>query len=180
MTAIHSYTDSSPIWDFDDLSLQCPYVHYPPYTATYLRDFLAHLVSVSAGNPVSLLSSLSEPGLYALAAALAANSRGAEPLLDQNLRDALIAELRWRNCKAMGTDSRGSVRRGRLIQLVATSTDLDRAGASSLQRDNLAGDCPFCGSSEFRLFLPAVRWRCFACDRQGALLEFAESLLEGV
>jgi len=105
---------------------------------------------------------------------------GDEPLFDQDLRHALVAELRWRNCKAMGTDPTGPVRRGRLIQLVATCTILDRAGASSLRRDNLAGDCPFCGASEFRVFLPAVRWRCFACAREGALLEFAEVLLEMV
>lgn len=178
MTAIHSYTDSSPVWDLDDLSPQCPYVHYPPYTTTYLRDFLAHLVSVSAGNPVSLLTSLSEPGLYALAAALGSGVGNDLLRHDDNLREALIAELRWRNCKAMGTDPRGAVRRGRLVQLVASCTSLSVAGASSLQRQNLSGECPFCSAPDFRVFLPAVRWRCFACDRQGALLEFAESLLE--
>ena len=178
MTAIHSYTDISPARDLDESSLQCLYVQYPPYTATYLRDFLAHLVSVSAGNPVSLLTSLSEPGLYALAAALSSVT-GDSPLWhDDNLRESLIAELRWRNCKAMGTDPRGAVRRGRLVQLVASCTSLSVAGASSLQRQNLSGECPFCSAPDFRVFLPAVRWRCFACDRQGALLEFAESLLE--
>ena len=178
MTAIHSYTDISPAWDFDDLSPQCPYVHYPPYTAKYLRDFLAHLVSVSAGNPASLLTSLSEPGLYALAAALGSGVGDDDPLRDdKNLCETLLAELRWRNCKAMGTDPRGAVRRGRLIQLVASCTSLSAAGASSLQRNNLAGECPFCSSPDFRIFLPPVRWRCFACDRQGALLEFAEQLL---
>ena len=181
MTTIHSYAyaDNSPAWGFDDFSPQCPYVQYPPYTATYLRDFLAHLVSVSAGNPVSLLTSLSEPGLYALAAALGSDA-GDDPLRrDENLRNALIAELRWRNCKAMGTYPQGPARRGRLIQLAATCTTLSMAGASSLQRHNLAGECPFCAAPDFRVFLPSVRWCCFACDRQGALLEFAEQLLEG-
>ncbi|MYC32002.1 MAG: hypothetical protein F4X64_02365 [Chloroflexi bacterium] len=182
MTAIHSfpYTESSPAWDYDDLSPQCPYVNYPPYTATYLRDLLAHLVSVSAGNPASLLTSLSEPGLYALAAALRSVA-GYDPLRnDDNLRDSLIAELRWRNCKAMGTDPQGPVRRGRLVQLVASCTLLSVAGASSLQRQKLSGECPFCSAPDFRVFLPTVHWRCFACDRQGSLLEFAESLLETV
>ena len=81
LTAIHSYTDISPARDLDESSLQCLYVQYPPYTATYLRDFLAHLVSVSAGNPVSLLTSLSEPGLYALTAALSSGVTGDEPTL---------------------------------------------------------------------------------------------------
>ena len=180
MTAIHSfsYTESSPAWDCDDLSPQCPYVNYPPYTATYLRDFLAHLVSVSAGNSVSLLTSLSEPGLYALATALGLGVGGYDPLRnDDNLRDSLIAELRWRNCKGMGTDPQGPVRRGRLIQLVASCTPLSMAGASSLQRQKLSGECPFCSAPDFRVFLPTVHWRCFACDRQGALREFAEHLL---
>lgn len=183
MTAIHpyTYTDSSPVWGFDDFSPQCPYVNYPPYTATYLRDFLAHLVSVSAGNPVSLLTSLSEPGLYALAAALGSGVGGDDLLRhDENLCESLIAELSWRNCKGMGTDPQGHVRRGRLIQLVASCTPLSVAGASSLQRQKLSGECPFCSAPDFRVFLPSVRWRCFACDRQGALLEFAEALLESV
>lgn len=177
MTAIHSYTDSSLLWNYDESSLQCLYVQYPPYTATYLRDYLAHLVSVSAGNPVSLLTSLSEPGLYALAAAL--GSGVGDDLLrhDDHLCESLIAELRWRDCKAMGTDPQGPARRGRLVQLVASCTSLSVAGASSLQRHNLSGTCPFCSAPDFRVFLPTVRWRCFACNRQGALLEFAEQLL---
>ena len=173
----NAYPDNSPAWGFDDFSPQCPYVHYPPYTATYLRDFLAHLVSVSAGNPVSLLTSLSEPGLYALVAALGSGVGDDSLRNNDNLRNALIAELRWRNCKAMGTDPQGPARRGRLIQFAASCTSLSVAGASSLQRHNLAGECPFCSSPDFRVFLPPVRWRCFACDRQGALLEFAEQLL---
>ena len=177
MTAIRSYTDSSLLRNFDESSLQCPYVQYPPYTATYLRDFLAHLVSLSAGNPVSLLTSLSEPGLYALAAALGSGVNDNLLRHDGNLCDSLIAELRWRNCKAMGADPRGPARRGRLVQLISSCTSLSVAGASSLQRQNLAGECPFCSAPDFRVFLPAVRWRCFACDRKGALLEFAEQLL---
>ena len=177
MTATHSYTDSSLLWNFDESSLQCPYVQYPPYTGTYLRDFLARLVSVSAGNPVSLLTSLSEPGLYALAAALGSGAGDVPLRHDEILCESLIAELRWRNCKGMGMDPRGPARRGRLVQLVASCTLLSVAGASSLQRQNLAGECPFCSAPDFRVFLPTVHWRCFACDRQGALLEFAEQLL---
>lgn len=177
MTATHSDTDSSLLWNLDESSLQCPYVQYPPYTATHLRDFLAHLVSVSSGDLVSLLTSLSEPGLYALAAALGSGVGDASLRHDENLREALIAELRWRNCKGMGTDPQGQVRRGRLVQLAASCTSLSVAGASSLQRQKLSGACPFCSATDFRVFLPAVHWRCFACGRQGALLEFAEQLL---
>ena len=177
MTISHHDTADFPAWDFDEASQQYPYVHYPPYTAAYLRDFLAHLASVSAGNPVSLVNSLNEPGLYTLAAAI--GSGAGDDLLrpDDNLRDTIIAELRWRNCKEMGTDPQGPARRGRLVQLAASCTTLTVVGASTLQRHNLAGECPFCRAPDFRVFLPPVSWRCFACDRRGALLEFAEQLL---
>ena len=178
MTDIHPYPDSFPTQDIDEAAAQFLYVHYPPYAATYLRDFLAHLVSISVGGPASVLPSLNEPGLYTLAAALGHEGREEQFRAGENLRDALISELRRRNCKGMGTEPQGPARRGRLVQLVATCTTLTRAGASSLQRHNLAGACPFCGAPDFRVFLPPVRWRCFACGRQGALLEFAEHLLQ--
>ena len=177
MTTIHPYTDSSLVGDLGEPAGQFPYVHYPPYSRSYLRDFLAHLGSRYGGDVASAVSSLGEPGLYALSAAIALSLHEGQFNAGDNLRDALIAELRWRNGKGMGTQPRGSVRRGRLVQLVATCTTLAVAGASSLQRHNLAGDCPFCRAPDFRVFLPAVRWRCFACGRQGALPEFAESLI---
>ena len=177
MTAIHPYTDSSPVGDLDEPSGQFPYVDYPPYSRSYLRDFLAHLSSRFGGDVSSAVSSLGEPGLYALSAALALGLHEDRFEAGDNLRDALIAELRSRNCKGMGTQPRGSVRRGRLVQIAATCTTLAVAGASALQRHNLAGDCPFCRAPDFRVFLPPVCWRCFACGRQGGLLEFAESLL---
>ncbi len=177
MTAIHPYTDSSLVGDLDEPSGQFPYVHYPPYSRSYLRDFLAHLGSKFGGDVTSAVPSLGEPGLYALSAALALGLHEDQLEAGDNLRDTLIAELRSRNCKGMGTQPRGSVRRGRLVQIAATCTTLAVAGASALQRHNLAGDCPFCRAHDFRVFLPAVRWRCFACGRQGGLLEFAESLL---
>ena len=177
MTNIHPYTDSSLVGDLGEPAGQFPYVHYPPYSGEYLRDFLAHLVSRFGGDVASAVPSLGEPGLYALSAAIALGIHENQFHAGDHLRDALIAELRSRNGKGMGTQPRGSVRRGRLVQIAATCTTLTVAGASSLQRHNLAGACPFCGAPDFRVFLPAVRWRCFACGRQGALLEFAENLL---
>lgn len=163
--------------EFGDVPGHFPYVHYPPHSAAYLRDFLAQLASVSGRDPASLLSSLTEPSLYTLAAALGLGIRadGLDP--DDSLRDTLISELRWRNCKSMGAEPMGPARRGRLVQLAATCTVLRRAGASPLQRHNLAGVCPFCGDPGFRVFLPTVSWQCFACQRHGALLQFAEHLL---
>lgn len=177
MTAIHPYTDSSLAGDLDESSDQFPCAHYPPYSSSYLRDFLAHLNNRFGGDVASAVPSLGEPGLYALSAALALGLHVGQFEAGDNLRDALVAELRWRNCKGMGTQPRGSVRRGRLVQIAASCTTLTVAGASHLQRHNLAGDCPFCRASDFRVFLHTVRWRCFACGRQGGLLEFAESLL---
>ena len=177
LTIIDPYAESIAAGEFDDTPGHFPYVHYPPYSATYLRDFLSHLMSVSAGDPSSFLASLTELSLYVLAAALGSglNADGISP--DEGMFDALIAELRWRDCKSMGEEPRGAVRRGRLIQLAGTCTALETVGASSLQRHNLAGACPFCGDPDFRVFLPTVSWRCFGCGRQGALLEFAECLL---
>ena len=130
---------------------------------------------MSRGDLISALPGLSEPGLYTLTAALAQGCHSG-PLAD-GLADAIIAELRWRNCRAMGTDPAGPVRRGRLIQIVGAFSKLGTLGASSLQRQKLGGRCPFCQTEAFQVFLPTVRWRCFGCERGGGLLEFAEQLL---
>ena len=157
---------------------QYPHNHYPPYSRQYLHDLLEHLHDVSGGDLAGRLPSLTEPALYALAAAVTLN----DGLVLQVRRDALAPslrdELRWRACRAMGTDPTGPVRRGRLIQMVSTFTTLTVAGVSESQRHKLVGTCPFCGSAKFQLMLSSVRWRCFTCEHDGGLLEFAESLLE--
>ena len=182
MTIATSVTDSASIADYSELAAQWPFTDYPPQTARELRDFFAHLVNVSQGDLIAALPGLSELGLYTLTAALGRgchfdpNSMASGPSTE-GLADALISELRWRNCRAMGTDPTGPVRRGRLMQLVGAFTELRTLGASSLQRQKLAGRCPFCASESFQVFLPSVRWRCFGCERGGGLLEFAEQLL---
>ena len=168
--------------DYSQPAAQWPFTVYPPYADQELRDFFVHLANVSRDDLIAALPGLSEPGLYILTAALARGShRGPDPATSASstdgLPDALIAELRWRNCRAMGTDPRGPVRRGRLIQTVSTFTELRALGASSLQRQKLAGRCPFCQTELFQVFLLSVRWRCFGCRRGGGLLEFAECLL---
>ena len=168
-------TDSAGVADYSQPATQWPFTDYPPHTDQELQDFYAHLVNVSRGDLVSALAGLSEPGLYTLSTALARISHN-EPLAE-GLADAIIAELRWRNCRAMGTDPSGPVRRGRLIQIVSAFTELKTLGASSLQRQKLAGQCPFCHAESFQVFLPSVSWKCFGCERGGGLLEFAESLL---
>ena len=168
-------TDSAGVADYAESATQWPFTVYPPHTDRELRDFFAHLVNVSRGDLISALPGLSEPGLYMLSAALAGGSHS-EPLAD-GVADALIAELRWRNCRAMGTDPTGPVRRGRLIQIVGACTELRTLGASSLQRQKLVGRCPLCSTESLQVFLPSVRWRCFGCEGGGGLLEFAEQLV---
>ncbi|MXZ92734.1 MAG: hypothetical protein F4W95_07825 [Chloroflexi bacterium] len=168
-------TDSASVADYAEPATQWPFTDYPPLTDQELGGFFDHLVNVSRGDLVSALPGLSEPGLYTLAAALGRGSRG--EALTEGLTDALVAELRWRNCRAMGTDPAGPVRRGRLLQMVRAFTELKALGASSLQRQKLAGRCHFCQSESLQVFLPSVRWRCFGCERGGGLLEFAEELL---
>lgn len=93
----------------------------------------------------------------------------------------LRRELRHRNGRAMGSDPAGAVRRGRLLQLIGSFTTLSRSGASPLQRNRISGDCPLCdGAATLSVFLESVRWRCFACDRQGGLPEFAAAMLDTV
>ena len=178
MTINASPTDSARPFPDVDASTQYPYVHYPPYSRQYLGELPQHLVNVSGGDPVAVLPSLTEATLYALAAATVLTNPSLPGYATGGLIDPLRAELRWRNCRTMGADPVGPVRRGRLIQMASTFTNLTRVGASPLQRYTLVGRCPCCDASAFRLFLPSVYWRCFACDREGALLEFAEHLLQ--
>ncbi len=157
---------------------QYPAVPYPLHTDQYLRDFLDYLLGVVEDDPAPVMPSLTEPSLYVLAAALARHGPIHRPTADWTI--PLLREIRWRNCRAMGSNPTGRVRRGRLIQLIGSLTPLAVAGASPLQRDKLAGRCPFCRDGSLRVFLRAVRWRCFGCDRNGGLLEFAEYLLETI
>ncbi len=164
---------------------QCPAVEFPAYTDQHLREFLNHLSGLSAGNPADTLPRLSEPGLYALAVALARS--GSEdagspvPSDAKNVVPSLLTELRRRNGRGIGADPVGPVRRGRLLQLVGTFTKLATPGTSPRQRHNLVGACPFCAAaSSFQVSLPTVSWQCLSCSRSGALLEFAECLLAKV
>lgn len=154
-----------------------PIIHYPPYCEQRLRELLNHLAEVCGGDPAGILPSLTEPALYAFTAGLALLDRD-HKCWTPDLTVALLAELRWRNCRTMGSDPTGQVRLARLIQMVSAFTTLSGTGVSSLLPRKLIGDCPLCESSQFQVFLPVVRWRCFNCDRRGGLLEFAEQLLQ--
>ena len=178
MISFHAPIDSYTSAIAAHSDAEYPSVHYPPYTELYLHDLLAHFVTASHGNPVGVLPSLNESGLHALTAAIV--KRNDPNVSSPEFVAALLAEIRWRGCRTMGGDPTGPVRRGRLIQTVSTFTPLNTLGASPLQRDQLAGQCPFCGENVFRVSLASVRWRCFACQREGGLLEFAEGLLEQV
>ena len=151
---------------------------FPPYDRRQLRALRERLRAAGGGAPASALalSAVPEPGLYALAAALAGESgeSGGRGDLAARLRD----ELRTRNCRGMGVDPVGAVRRGRLLQLIGSFTTLRVAGVSSLQRRRMSGGCPLCGEADsLRVSLALARWQCFACGRSGGLLEFAEELL---
>ena len=151
---------------------------FPPYDRRQLRALRERLRAAAGGAPASTLalSAVPEPGLYALAAALAGESGESGGRGDLAAR--LRAELRTRNCRGMGVDPVGAVRRGRLLQLIGTFTTLRVAGVSSLQRRRMRGGCPLCGEADsLRVSLGPVRWQCFACGRGGGLLEFAEELL---
>ena len=162
-----------------------PTANFPPLTDQRLREFLERFSALAGDNPANGLCSLSEPGLYALAAALArADALEPEPRIADQFSavvPSLLAELRRRNCRGMGSDPAGPVRRGRLIQLIGAFTTLTTLGASHSQRDKLVSACPFCASgASFQVSLPEVTWQCFSCSRSGALLEFAEYLLTKV
>ena len=162
-----------------------PAAQFPPYTDQRLRDFLERLSTLAGDNLGDGLSRLSEPGLYALVAAIA---RASELELDPRTAGqtravvpTLLTELRRRGCRGMGSDAMGPVRRGRLLQFVGTFTTLTFPDTSARERSKLAGDCPFCAAeSSFQALLPQVSWQCSSCARSGALLEFAECLLESI
>ena len=151
---------------------------FPPYDRRQLRALRERLRAAAGGAPASALalSAVPEPGLYALAAALAGEAGESDGRGELAAR--LGAELRTRNCRGMGVDPVGAVRRGRLLQLIGSFTTLRVAGVSSLQRRRMSGGCPLCGEADsLRVSLALVRWQCFACGRSGGLLEFADELL---
>ena len=121
---------------------------FAPYDRRQLRALRERLRAAAGGAPASALalSAVPEPGLYALAAALAGESgeSGGRGELAARLR----AELRTRNCRGMGVDPVGAVRRGRLLQLIGSFTTLRVAGVSSLQRRRMRGGCPLCGEAD--------------------------------
>ena len=182
---------------------ELPAVSYPPYTPAQLQDFIRRSSTALSGAAEVTLAAISEPGLYALTAALFNFSHARRPnpgagppagtaalpdaglpdaaLPDAALVDELRQELHWRNCRAMGGDPAGAVRRGRLLQLIGSFTTLSHAGASPLQRHRRRGDCPLCGgAATLSVFLASVRWRCFNCHRQGGLPEFAAAMLDTI
>ncbi len=176
-----------------------PAVFYPRHTAESLREFLGVLASAGGrGGPA--LTAMREPPLYTLAAALYQFGRDSRAGLDAALADAgfvagdadatvvetwqsgfmpkLQDELRWRDCRMMGRDPAGPVRRGRLLQLVGSFTELAVWSASPLHRHKLIGDCPFCGATaSLAVLLANVQWHCFGCQRRGGLVEFAAELI---
>ena len=182
MSLDQTFTDSATLLAFRDPASQLTHSDYPPFADAYLRGFLTQLVAASGNDLVSVLPSLTEPSLYTLAVAIFRRGDGdaglpADLLADPPLAAALRDEIRWRNCRGMGTYPTGPVRRARLVQIVSSATPLSTMGASSLRQSKMAGTCPFCGDPSFRVMLTAVRWRCFACERDGGLPEFAEHLL---
>lgn len=159
--------------------------NFPPLTDQRLREFLERFSAQAGDNLAHGLPSLSEPGLYALVAAVArADALEPEPRIADQFSvvvPSLLAELRRRNCRGMGTDPAGPVRRGRLLQLIGAFATLTSPGTSPREDTKLAGACPLCNAeSSLQVSLPRVQWQCFSCARSGALLEFAEYLLTKV
>ena len=180
-------TDSYLFLAGDDAApSEWPATRFPEYTDDRLTQFVDHLWGVSNGDVASGLPLLSSAGLYTLVVALArAAGVGHGPRqADQRIREqlpaiapALLVELRQRD---MGDDPTGPVRRGRLLQLVGAFAPLSQPGATTRQRPKMSGACPFCCEpASLQVSLPAVTWRCFACDQSGGLREFAECLLTG-
>ena len=166
---------------YDDRAQSCAIAEFAPYDAGQLRRTLARFLALSGGggnsNGTAVLPALPEPGLYALAAALA-HPDLAGVARPADLADALRSEIRCRSGQGMGSDPSGPVRRGRLLQHIRIFTALAVPGASPLQRRKMLGDCPFCrAAAVFQVSLPSVCWQCFACARRGGLVEFAECLL---
>ena len=174
-----AFTDSAAARADDHRAHQdYPIAEFAPYDAPQLRRALTRFLAVCAGGSIAAaLPTLPEPGLYALAAALA-HPHLAGVARPDDLAAALRAEIRCRTGPGMGSDPCGPVRRGRLLQHIGIFTRLAVPGASPLQRRKLLGGCPFCRApASFQVSLPAVCWRCFACGRRGGLMEFAECLL---
>ena len=178
MNAYSQPIDSALSSDLDGSTTRLPITHYPPHCQQRLRQLLINLMNLAQGDPASLLPSLTEPVLYAFASAVVLLESDDDQYRTHELCSALVAELRWRNCRTMGSDPAGAVRRGRLIQMVSAFVALSAPAASSLSRRKLYGACPFCDSAQFHILLKAVRWQCFGCERSGGLLEFAEQLLQ--
>lgn len=181
-------TDSYLYLTGDDAEqTEWPATRFPEYTDERLTQFVDHLRAVSNDDLASGLPALSSAGLYTLVVVLAraagvghgswiAHARITEQL--PAVAPALLAELRRRDCRGMGDDPTGPVRRGRLLQLVGAFTLLSQPGATARQRRKMQGACPFCGDPALlQVSLPAVTWRCFGCERSGGLREFAECLL---
>jgi len=164
-----------------------PATRFPEYTDERLTQFVDHLRAMSNDDLASGLPVLSSAGLYTLVVVLAKAARVGHGLWNADARvteqlpaaaPALLAELGRCDCRGMGDDPTGPVRRGRLLQLVGTFTPLSHLGGTSRQRRNMQGDCPFCDKpASLQVSLPAVTWRCVECDQSGGLREFAECLL---
>lgn len=181
-------TDSYLFLTGDDAEpTKWPATHFPEYTDERLTQFVDHLRAMSNDDLPAGVPFLSSAGLYTLVVVLARaagvgyGSWTADARITRQLPSAataLLAELRRRDCQGMGDDPTGPVRRGRLLQLVGAFTPLYQSGATTRQRRNMQGDCPFCGDAgSLQVALPAVIWSCFECKRSGGLREFAECLL---
>ena len=181
-------TDSYLFLAGDDAApAEWPATRFPEYTDDRLTQFVDHLWGVSNGDLASGLPLLSSAGLYTLVV-VSARAAGLEPgpwTVDGRIREQLpaiapnlLAELRRRDCRGLGDDPTGPVRRGRLLQLVGAFTPLSQPGGTTRQRRQLSGSCPFCAEpASLQVSLPKVTWRCFGCDQSGGLREFAECLL---
>ena len=176
-------------WD-DDQRTEWPATRFPEYTDEHLTQFVDRLWAMCNGDLASSLPLLSHAGLYTLvvvlarAAGIGHGSWSAEMRIRDQLptaAPALLAELRRRDCRGMGDDPTGPVRRGRLLQLVGAFTPLSQLGSTTRRREKMSGDCPFCDEpASLQVSLPAVTWRCFECGQSGGLREFAEYLLNRV
>ena len=171
----------------DDTAAEWPATRFPEYTDDILDQFVDHFWAVSNGDLASGLPVLSSAGLYTLVvvsartAGLGHGSWQADRRIREQLTavaPALLAELRRRDCRNMGDDPTGPVRRGRLLQLVGAFTPLSRLGSTTHRMQKMRGACPFCDDpASLQVSLPAVTWHCFTCERSGGLPEFAECLL---
>ncbi len=171
----------------DAAQTEWPTTPFPEYTDERLTQFVDRLWAMSNGDLPSGLPMLSSSGLYTLVVVLARaagvghGSWTADARITEQLpaaATALLAELRRRDCRGMGDDPTGPVRRGRLLQLVGAFTPLSQSGATARQRRKMRGPCPFCDEpASLQVSLPAVTWRCFGCGQSGGLREFAEGLL---